>query len=447
MYKTLPSSITVIGTGYVGLVTALSFVNHTSVKVCCLDTDENKINSLCKGIPTIYEPNIESNLSKALADNKINFTSSYEVASKSQIIFICVGTPTKQDGVPNLDYFHSALRSLAPHIEENAIIVNKSTLPIGSIQSARTIIKESMSAVGISKSFHIISNPEFLREGSAFNDFIDPDRVVIGTDNFEIASNLVNLYIDAGISKSKILLMNPESAELTKYAANAFLAMKISFINEFAYFCDHLNANIKDVAKGIGADSRIGKDFLNAGLGFGGSCFPKDIDALIHYSKSLLGYDFELLNQVREINKLQVIRSVKKINTYFQKNSNLQKIVSVLGLAFKPNTNDVRETQSAYLIKELQSLGFKINAFDPIAIEDFKKSYNDLDISFSEAINNSLFESSALIITTEWEEYTKFDSLMGSNHNIKAIFDLRNALKPEDISKIGIDYFGVGISS
>lgn len=447
MYKSLPSSISVVGTGYVGLVTALSFANHTSVNVCCLDIDENKINSLRKGIPTIFEPNVETNLSKALKDNKINFTSSYEIASKSQIIFICVGTPTKQDGIPNLDYFHSALRSLALHIEENTIIVNKSTLPIGSIQSAKTIIKTSMKEAGVSRSFHIISNPEFLREGSAFNDFINPDRVVIGSDNYEIASDLVNLYADTGIAESKILLMNPESAELTKYAANAFLAMKISFINEFAYFSDHLNANIKDVAKGIGADSRIGKDFLNAGLGFGGSCFPKDIDALIHYSKSLIGYDFELLNQVREINKLQVLRSANKINAYFHKNTNLKKIVSILGLAFKPNTNDVRETQSAYLIKELLGLGFKINAFDPIAIEDFKRSYPDLEVNYSASINNSFFESSALIIATEWEEYTKFDSLFESSNNIKALFDLRNALKPEDISQKGIDYFGVGINA
>ena len=425
--------ISVIGTGYVGLVTSVVFakLGHT---VYGIDIDEKKIKKLKKGIAPFYEPGLQKLLKENAAKKRLFFTNSYkETISKSEAVFICVGTPSKKNGDYNLSYIMDSVKSVAENLNDYTVIVIKSTVP----PSTNTKVKKLID--GITKiPYDLASVPEFLKEGTAIADAFNPSRVVIGTDSKKAERKLLEIHKKI---KAPRVLCSTKSAQLIKYAANAFLATKISYINSIAYLCEKTGADINDVSRGLGLDPRIGSKFLNAGLGYGGSCFPKDVSALIAFSKRL-GFDFQFLKEVDDVNKKQVDLFINKIKNAFHNNLE-DKTLSILGLAFKPETDDVREARSILIIKKLLNLGATIKAYDPIAMDNARNELSNVE--FSKTSYEALKDSSALLLITEWEEFSKLDfkkvySLMKE----KNIFDGRNFLDYKKLKKIGFSYFGIG---
>ena len=437
--------ITVIGTGYVGLVTGACF-SKMGNKVYCVDIVEEKINNLKKGILPIFEPHLGTMVINGQEKGDLVFTTDIkEALDDSNIIFIAVGTPMAEDGSANLDYIFSAATDIANNISHDSLVVIKSTVPIGTGYKVKNhiecILKENNSPVKIS----IASNPEFLKEGRAIEDCMHPDRVVIGAEDDEVFETLKDLYQSFVLNHDRFVLMDIKSAEMTKYVANAMLATKISFMNEIANICEVTGANVQKVRLGIGSDRRIGYDFIYAGCGYGGSCFPKDVQALINTSQSH-GYFPRILSNVEEVNKDQKMVLVNKVVDRF--GDDLSGLTfSIWGLSFKPGTDDVREGTSIIVISELIKRGAKIKAYDPQATAEFKRAIDDeylSSIEFAENRYDALDGSDALILITEWKEFRYLDfELFEEKLNQKIIFDGRN-IYDKKIEKLGFELFQIG---
>lgn len=426
--------IAVLGAGYVGLVTAACFADIGN-DVVCVDIDESKIRQLNSGVMPIYEPGLENLVTKNRKSNKLAFTTDIKKAIRdSEIVFICVGTPPKENGEADLSYVENVARTIAEVMDSYKIIVEKSTVPV---ETGEKVAKSIKSYNSHKVDFDVVSNPEFLREGSAVSDFMHPDRIVIGCESERAKSIMEQLYKPLS---SPILFTDIKSAEIIKHASNSFLATKISFINAIARICELAGADVEKVAEGMGMDKRIGKPFLNAGIGYGGFCFPKDAEAFIRISEKL-GYDFSLLKAVQEINKQQRKNFVRKIEKalWIVKG----KTIGVLGLAFKPNTDDMRFAPSIDIINELLKEGARIKAYDPQAAEKAKNILSNIE--YCSSAYDAASEADALVILTEWEEFKKLDlkklkSIM--RHNL--VIDGRNIYNPMDMKKEGFSYISMG---
>ncbi|NIA02123.1 MAG: nucleotide sugar dehydrogenase [Nitrospirae bacterium] len=429
--------IAIIGTGYVGLTTGacLADVGHD---VFCVDIDKEKIENLKKGIIPIYEPGLE----KLVRKNKINFTTDpAEAIKSSEIIISAVGTPMGRDHNADLKYVKEVAKTFGIHANNHKVFINKSTVPVGTGEMCKTIINEEFAKRNADFGFEIISNPEFLREGTAIQDTMKPDRIVIGTESEKAQETMKKLYDSFD---TPILFTDIKTAEIIKYAANSFLATKISFINEIADFCEHSGGNIKDVAKGIGLDKRIGDKFLNAGIGYGGSCLPKDVKALIQKGQEF-NCDFSLLKAAEEINKSQKLLLFKKLQKHL--GSLEGKLIGIWGLSFKPKTDDMREAPSLTIIKNLQSSGAYIKAYDPKGTENAKKLIETFNIDFSASALEAAKEVDALLILTEWQEFIDTDlQALKSTMKTPLILDGRNIFNKSVVEKAGFKYVGIGQS-
>ena len=436
--------IAVIGSGYVGLVTGTCLAEMGN-EVICLDIDQAKINSLNKGIIPIYEPGLTEMVKTNLAEGRLNFSTNLPRAIKESLfVFIAVGTPPGEDGSADLQYVLDVAREIGSSMEKYLIVINKSTVPVGTAQKVRQVIEQQLATRQKSKfKFDVVSNPEFLREGEAVNDFLEPDRVIIGTDSSEASEHLRELYAPFVENGNPILFMDILSAELTKYAANAMLASRISFMNELSHLCDATGANIEMVRRGIGSDNRIGMPFLHAGLGYGGSCFPKDVKALIQTFKEKK-LDSYLLSAVSKVNQRQRDYFLSKILNYF-KNDLSGLTMAVWGLAFKPHTDDMREAPSIDVINALRSRGVKIKVYDPVAIKTARKILGEEQIEYLEDEYEVLTGAEALLLLTEWPQFKRPDfnrvkSIMKKN----LIFDGRNQYRPQKMKELGFTYFSIG---
>ncbi|GBD93619.1 UDP-glucose 6-dehydrogenase TuaD [bacterium BMS3Abin05] len=429
--------IAIIGTGYVGLVTGTCFAEFGN-EVICVDMDKPKINKLNRGEIPIYEPGLDVMVAKNVKENRLHFTSDIEEAiEKALVIFIAVGTPPKPDGSADLQYIEAVAKDIAKYKNGYKVIVNKSTAPVGTGKWIKSVIEKNQKN---KIPFSVASNPEFLREGSAIDDFMRPDRVVIGAETDEAIAIMKDLYAPLYLIETPFVITNIESAELIKYAANAFLATKISYINEIGSICEIVGADVHDVARGMGLDNRIGRKFLHAGPGYGGSCFPKDTSAIYHLAKQK-GYDFKIVGSAIEINRRQRERMFQKIKNAM---GDLKgKKIAVLGLAFKPNTDDMRDAPSVEIIKNLLRAGAKVRAFDPVAMENAKHILQNVE--YANDAYDTLKDCDALIFMTEWNQFRSMDldkikMLMKSNF----VFDLRNIYEPEKIREKGFNYYSVG---
>jgi UDPglucose 6-dehydrogenase len=433
--------ITVVGTGYVGLVTGTCFA-ETGNNVTCVDIDANKVLKLKSGQITIYEPGLEKLFLRNIKENRLTFTTNLEEAIEhAEIVFLALPTPPGADGSADLKYILGVADHLGKILKSYKVIVNKSTVPVGTADKVQLAISQNFKG-----DFDVVSNPEFLREGVAVDDFMKPDRVVIGTKSERAKKIMSDLYAPFVRQGNPIIFMDERSSELTKYAANSFLATKISFMNEIAQLCEKLGADVDFVRKGIGSDDRIGKRFLFPGIGYGGSCFPKDVQALI-MSSDEVEYDFEILKAVEKVNENQKLHLVNKIKTYF-KNDLRGKHFALWGLAFKPNTDDIREAPALVIIEALISLGATITAFDPEAMSNVKSVIGD-KIRFVENQYDALNEANALIIATEWSEFRtpdfdRMDLLMDGN---KIVFDGRNLFEVNKMEELGYHYESIGRNS
>lgn len=428
--------ITVIGTGYVGLVTGVCLANLGN-EVICVDIDKTKIEKLKSGVPTIYEPGLEELLVKNIKEKRLYFTDSLEYGIKnSDIIFIAVGTPQGQTGEADMKAVWNVAENIGRYINGYKIVINKSTVPVGSGDRVAEIIQKNMRN---KYKFDVVSNPEFLREGSAINDFMNPDRIVIGADNHMPAKIIKRLYEPLN---APIVITDVKSAEIIKYASNAFLATKISFINEIANLCEIVGANVQDVAYGMGLDNRIGPKFLNAGIGFGGSCFPKDTVALVSIGKKF-GYDFKIVKATIEVNKYQRKRFFRMIKEFY-KNRLKNKRFAIWGAAFKPNTDDMRDAPSIDIINALLREDCIINLYDPVAVETAKKIFKT-KINYFDNVYNTVKNCDALIIITEWNEFRQID-LERVKEILKApvIFDARNIYDLSYMKELGFKYISIG---
>ncbi len=427
-------NICVIGTGYVGLVTGTVFADLGN-EVICVDSDEEKIASLNQGKMPIYEPGLEEMVQRNVADERLSFiTDLAKGVDKSEVIFIAVGTPPKENGETDLSQVEGVAREIAKHINEYKVIVNKSTVPVGTGDFVRRIIEENKR---YKVDFDVVSNPEFLREGSAIQDALSPERIVIGAPNKSVAMKLLELYATL---ERPMLITDVPSAEMIKYASNSFLATKISFVNAVADICEAVGADITQVVKGMGFDHRIGPDFLQAGLGYGGSCFPKDVDSLV-YTAATFGVDFKLLRNVVEINNMRVSHFMGIIRGALGTIEG--KKLAVLGLAFKPNTDDMREAKSIELINSILSEGGKVCAYDPVAMENAKKILPDIEYCANPYI--AAKDADALIIVTEWREFKLLDlERIRAVMKQPLVLDSRNIYSPERKKCLGFTYYGIG---
>jgi len=429
--------IAVVGTGYVGLVSGTCFA-ETGNKVTCIDIDSRKVEKLSNGEITIYEPGLEKLFLRNLKEGRLAFTTNLAEGIKdAQVIFLALPTPPGEDGSADLKYVLGVAKDLGNLLTDYKVIVDKSTVPVGTAAKVHAAI-----AANYKGEFDVVSNPEFLREGVAVDDFMKPDRVVIGTDSERARKVMGDLYAPYVRQGNPVIFMDEKSAELTKYAANSFLATKISFMNEIAQLCERLGADVDMVRRGIGSDERIGKRFLFPGIGYGGSCFPKDVQALIKSSEEVQ-YDFQILKAVEEVNEKQKLHLMPKINTYF--NNDLKgKHFALWGLAFKPNTDDIREAPALYLIDALTAAGATVTAFDPEAMANVKKTVGD-KITYVDNQYDALNNADALIIATEWSEFRTpdFDAI-GGKLKSKAIFDGRNLFEVDVVRGLGYHYESVG---
>ncbi len=429
--------IAVVGTGYVGLVTGTCFA-ETGNHVTCVDIDREKVEKLSGGQVTIYEPGLEKIFERNLKEGRLSFTTSLvEGIKDATIIFLALPTPPGENGSADLKYVLNVADELGKLLTDYKVIVDKSTVPVGTAAKVRAAIAKNYKG-----EFDVVSNPEFLREGVAVEDFMKPDRVVIGAGSERARKVMADLYAPFVRQGNPIIFMDEASAELTKYAANAFLATKISFMNEIAQLCERLGADVDMVRRGIGSDDRIGKRFLFPGIGYGGSCFPKDVQALSH-SASEVAYDFRILDAVMEVNASQKLHLIPKIKTYF--NNDLKgKKIALWGLAFKPNTDDIREAPALDIIQALLTEGATVAAFDPEAMNNVKRILGD-KIIFASSQYEALNNADALIIATEWSEFRTpdFDRIASVLKN-KAIFDGRNLFDLDKMQELGFHYESVG---
>jgi UDPglucose 6-dehydrogenase len=429
--------IAVIGTGYVGLVTGTCLA-ETGNTVTCIDIDEAKIASLKQGITPIYEPNLSVLIERNLSEDRLHFTSNLISGIEcAEVIFLALPTPPGADGQADLTYILKVADELGPLLSHYVVIVDKSTVPVGTAD----LVKERV-AKHAKVEFSVVSNPEFLREGFAVTDFMKPDRIIIGASDDRAINVMESVYKPFVRQGNPILIMDEKSAELTKYASNAFLATKITFMNEIANFCERVGANVDAVRLGMGADDRIGKRFLFPGMGYGGSCFPKDVQAL-HHSGVLEGFDFKLLDAVMQVNDKQKTILLPKINAYFKQDLS-NKTFAIWGLSFKPDTDDIREAPSLYLIQALLNAGARIAVYDPEAMNNVSAQFGDR-LSYAKNPYQALEKADGLIICTEWSVFRSPDfSVMFKSMNQPVIFDGRNIFEPEEVRAQGFDYFSIG---
>lgn len=427
----------VVGTGYVGLVTGTCFA-ETGVDVVCVDINEEKVNKMKAGIVPIYEPHLDAIFERNIKQGRLKFTTELKSAIEgASVVFLALPTPPGEDGSADLSYILGVAEKLGPMLTDYKVIVNKSTVPVGTAQKVSAAIKANTSA-----EFDVVSNPEFLREGFAVDDFMKPDRVVIGTSSDRARKIMEDIYKPFVRQGNPIICMDEASSELTKYAANSFLATKITFMNEIANICEKVGANVDQVRAGIGSDTRIGKRFLFPGIGYGGSCFPKDVLAL-EKSASEVGYDFKILKSVMEVNSSQKTVIVTKIKTHF-KNDLKGKHIAIWGLAFKPDTDDIREAPSIYIINQLLKEGAHITAYDPEAMNNVKALFGD-KISYALNHYDAIENADALVINTEWSVFRTPDfSLVSEKLNNKLIFDGRNLYDTSSMKELGYTYYSIG---
>lgn len=430
-------NIAVVGTGYVGLVTGTCFA-ETGNHVVCVDIDEEKVEKLRQGIIPIYEPGLDVLFDRNIQQKRLSFTTDLaEGIQNAQVIFLALPTPPGEDGSADLQYVLKVADDLGPLLEDYAVIVDKSTVPVGTAEKVRAAIAKNAKV-----EFDVVSNPEFLREGVAVEDFMKPDRVVVGTTSARAQKIMEKLYAPLVRQGNPVIFMDEKSAELTKYAANSFLATKITFMNEIANLCERLGADVDMVRKGIGTDSRIGKRFLFAGIGYGGSCFPKDVQALAKSAKDA-AYDFRILNAVMDVNHAQKTKLIPQMVEYFE--GSLQgKKIALWGLAFKPYTDDIREAPALYNIEQLTAAGVEVVAYDPEAMKNVEKQVGN-KIKFASDQYEALEGADALMIMTEWPVFRTpdFDRLSDLLKN-KAIFDGRNLYDLEQMQELGFHYYSVG---
>ena len=434
-------NIAVIGTGYVGLVTGTCFA-ETGNNVTCVDIDEKKVEKMRNGEVPIYEPGLKPIFDRSIREGRLVFTTDLEEAVKdAKVIFLSLPTPPGADGQADLTAVIKVAEQLGKIITDYKVIVNKSTVPVGTADKVAEKISENARV-----DFDVVSNPEFLREGAAVDDFMKPERVVIGTRSEKAAKIMQDLYAPFVRSGNPIIIMDERSSELTKYAANALLATKITFMNEIANICEIVGANVDQVRRGIGTDSRIGKRFLFAGIGYGGSCFPKDVQA-IHYTAKEMGYTFQILDSVMKVNDLQKTSMIPKITEIFGEDLT-GKTFGVWGLAFKPDTDDVREAPALYLLHELAKRGAKLKAYDPEAIETFKQAASGLvneNTEYVDRPSKAKQDVDALVICTEWSEFRVSDLEHFSNYmKNPIIFDGRNLYDLDKAEEAGWTYISVG---
>ena len=429
--------IAVVGTGYVGLVTGTCF-SETGNKVTCIDIDQSKVDKLTSGEITIYEPGLEKIFLRNLKEGRLKFTTNLaEGVKDAEIIFLALPTPPGEGGAADLRYILGVAGELGNILTDYKVIVDKSTVPVGTAEKVQLVIAKNFKG-----EFDVVSNPEFLREGVAVDDFMKPDRVVVGTRSERAKKVMSDLYAPFVRQGNPVIFMDEKSAELTKYAANSFLATKISFMNEIANLCEKLGADVDMVRRGIGSDDRIGKRFLFPGIGYGGSCFPKDVQALIMSSEEA-NYDFKILKSVEAVNEAQKLQLMPKILKYFG-NDIKGKHFALWGLAFKPNTDDIREAPALYLIDALIAAGATVTAFDPEAMPNIKKSIGD-KIKYAESQYGALVNADALVIATEWSEFRTPDfDVITSMLNNKVIFDGRNLFEVKFIKEMGYHYESIG---
>lgn len=437
--------ITIIGTGYVGLVTGTCF-SEMGNKVYCVDIDDGKVEGLKNGIIPIYEPGLEELVIQNQANGDLIFTDNLsEGLDKSVICFIAVGTPMDEDGSADLQYVCDAAREIGQLMNNDLIVVNKSTVPVGTAKRVKEIIEEELDNRNLCLSVQVVSNPEFLKEGSAVQDFMRPERVIIGSDNEEVIQIMKEIYSPFTKNHERFIIMDVRSAEMTKYAANAMLATRISFMNEMANICEKVGADINQIREGMGSDSRIGYSFLYPGCGYGGSCLPKDVKALIKIA-DMHGYDSSILKEVEKVNHVQKLYLVRKIIERFGDNLSGHTF-AVWGLSFKPGTNDMREAPSLIIINELVQMGAKIRAYDPKAINIAQKYYFNQNsaVEFSENKYDAVDDADALLLVTEWKEFRSpdFDEIALRIKN-KIIFDGRNQYNKEFMRENSFEYHQVG---
>jgi len=429
--------ITVIGTGYVGLVTGTCFA-ETGNKVTCVDIDKAKVDKLSSGQITIYEPGLEKIFLRNTKEGRLVFTTNLEeVLEGSEIIFLALPTPPGADGSADLKYVLGVADQMGKLMKGYKVVVNKSTVPVGTADKVREAIAKNYKG-----EFDVVSNPEFLREGVAVDDFMKPDRVVIGTKSEQAKKVMTELYAPFVRQGNPLIFMDERSSELTKYAANSFLATKISFMNEIAQLCERMGADVDMVRRGIGSDDRIGKRFLFPGIGYGGSCFPKDVQALVKSSNEV-NYDFEILKAVEKVNALQKLHLVNKINTYF-KNDLQGKKIALWGLAFKPNTDDIRDAPAIDMINALTAAGATITAYDPEAMPNVKNKIGD-KIKYASNQYEALAGADILVIATEWSEFRTPDfEIIEKELPSKVIFDGRNLFDVVKMKEMGYHYESIG---
>ncbi|NMT63866.1 UDP-glucose dehydrogenase family protein [Marinobacter orientalis] len=436
--------ITIFGTGYVGLVTGacLADVGH---HVLCMDVDQGKIEKLKNGQIPIYEPGLESIVKHTVEAGRLAFTTDTEEAvAHGALQFIAVGTPPDEDGSADLQYVTAVAKSIGQYMDDYKVVVDKSTVPVGTGDRVRDAVRAQLDRRGLELEFDVVSNPEFLKEGDAINDFMKPDRIIVGTDSDQAMELLREVYYPFNRSHDRMIFMDVRSAELTKYAANSMLATKISFMNEIANLAERLGADIENVRRGIGSDPRIGYHFIYPGCGYGGSCFPKDVQALARTARDC-DYDSRLLNAVEAVNKAQKHVLFDKISHYF--NGNVKgKVIAIWGLAFKPNTDDMREASASTLMQDLWNAGASVQAFDPEAMAETQRIFGDQPgLTLCGTKEQALKGADVLAICTEWKEFRSPDfDVIAATLKEPAVFDGRNLYEPEMLERYGMIYYAIG---
>ncbi len=434
--------ISVVGTGYVGLVTGTCFA-ETGVNVTCVDVDQNKIEKLKNGIIPIFEPGLETLVKQNFEKGRLNFTTQIEASlDKCDVVFIAVGTPPDEDGSADLRYVLDVASQIGRYMTDYIVVVTKSTVPIGTAKKVKASIQNELNKRNLSLTFDVASNPEFLKEGSAIDDFLKPDRIVVGVESEKAESVMSRLYKPFLLNGHPLLMMDIPSAEMTKYAANAMLATKISFMNDMANLCELVGADVTMVRKGIGTDSRIGTKFIYPGVGYGGSCFPKDVKAIIKTADSY-GYSLRLLKSVESINDDQKFLLVKKIKAHF--GDDLRgKIFGMWGLSFKPNTDDMREAPSIVIINELIAAGAKVRVYDPVAMHEASRILGD-SVVYAKDQYDAILNCDALLLVTEWSEFRNLNyELIEKLLTSRVVFDGRNIYDPIEMKQNGFVYYSVG---
>ncbi|MDY0197385.1 MAG: UDP-glucose/GDP-mannose dehydrogenase family protein [Tenuifilaceae bacterium] len=434
--------ISIVGTGYVGLVTGSCFA-ETGLDVTCVDTNSNKIEKLKQGIIPIYEPGLDTLVAKNMENGKLHFTTNLADSLKeARAVFIAVGTPTGEDGSADLQYVLNVAKEIGMYMHDYLVVVNKSTVPIGTAVKVKNVIAKELSKRGVNIPFDVASNPEFLKEGDAINDFLKPERIIIGVDSEEAEKLMSRLYKPFLLNGHPIIFMDIPSAELTKYAANAMLATRISFMNDMANLCEIVGADVNMVRNGIGSDSRIGNKFIYPGVGYGGSCFPKDVKALIKSSQEK-GYSLKVIEAVEKVNDTQKIIMFNKISDFF--NGDIKgKSFAIWGLSFKPNTDDVREAPSLAIISKLLEAGAIVKAYDPVAIDEAKKLIGT-SIEYAPDPYTAVDGCDALVLVTEWREFRVLNfAELRKRMKGNVIFDGRNIYEPEEMREEGYNYISIG---